>query len=65
MNILDELNNEDINIALACAHPSKFPDSIKDSIGILPEQPKGLAKMFNLEEKYVDLDNDLNLVKDI
>lgn len=64
LNILDDLKNEEINIALACAHPSKFPDSIKDSIGIFPQQPKSLAKMFNLEEKYIDLDNDLNLVKE-
>jgi len=64
LNILDELNNEEINIALACAHPSKFPDSIRDSIGILPQQPKSLTKMLNLEEKYIDLDNNLNLVKE-
>ena len=64
LNILDELDNDDINIALACAHPSKFPDSIKDSIGILPEQPPGLKNVLSSKERYVNLDNNLNLVKD-
>ena len=45
LNILSELNNDDINIALACAHPAKFPNSIKDSIDLFPEQPKKLADM--------------------
>ena len=64
LNILSELNNQDINIALACAHPSKFPDSIEKSIGILPEQPKNLKKVLDSEEKYVNLDNDLSEVKE-
>ena len=42
----------------------KFPGSIKDSIGILPEQPSGLKNILNSQEKYVNLDNNLNLVKD-
>ena len=63
LNILNELNNQDINIALACAHPSKFPDSIEKSIGILPEQPKNLKKILDSEEKYINLDNDLSMVK--
>jgi threonine synthase len=63
LNILDELNNDDINIALACAHPAKFPDSIKDSINILPDQPKKLTDLLALEEKYKNLNNDVNVVK--
>ena len=61
--LFDELNNDDINIALACAHPAKFPDSIKDSINILPDQPKKLKDLLALEEKYRDLNNDVNVVK--
>ena len=63
LNILDELDNNDINIALACAHPAKFPESINDSIGIYPEQPLKLKEMLNSEEKYINLSNDIESVK--
>ena len=63
LNILDELDNNDINIALACAHPAKFPESINDSIGIYPEQPLKLKEMLDSEEKYINLRNDIDSVK--
>ena len=55
LNILDELNNDDVNIALACAHPAKFPDAIKDSIGKYPDQPEPLKKIMDAEEKYISM----------
>ena len=64
LNILSELENDDINIALACAHPAKFPNSIKDAIDIFPQQPKKLESMMNLEEKYINIKNSARLVKD-
>ena len=64
LNILSDLDNDDINIALACAHPAKFPNSIKDSIGIYPYQPRKLESMLSSEEKYIDLKNSSELVKD-
>ena len=63
LNILDELNNDDVNIALACAHPAKFPDAIKDSIGKYPDQPEPLKKIMDAEEKYISMENDSELVK--
>ena len=63
LNILDELDNNDINIALACAHPAKFPESINNSIGIYPEQPLKLKEMLDSEEKYINLSNDIESVK--
>ena len=60
---MSELNNKDINVALACAHPAKFPNSINDSIGLFPEQPKKLADMMDSEEKYINLKNNTELVK--
>ena len=63
LNILDELDNNDINIALACAHPAKFPESINDSIGIYPEQPLKLKEILDSEEKYINLSNDIESVK--
>ena len=64
LNILSGLENDDINIALACAHPAKFPNSIKDAIDIFPQQPKKLESMMNLEEKYINIKNSARLVKD-
>ena len=63
LNILSELDNKDINVALACAHPAKFPNSINDSIGLFPKQPKKLADMMDSEEKYINLKNNTELVK--
>ena len=63
LNILDELDNNDINIAFACAHPAKFPESINDSIGIYPEQPLKLKEILDSEEKYINLSNDIESVK--
>ena len=64
LNILNEISNKDINISLACAHPSKFPKSINDSIGVLPAQPRALEEMMNIDEKFIRLKNDMDLVKD-
>ena len=53
LNILDDLNNNFNNIALACAHPAKFPESIKKSIGIYPEQPVSMQDVMSSEEKLL------------
>jgi len=63
LNIMDNLENNSINISLACAHPAKFPDSIYKSIGIYPEQPSSLKKILNDNEKFIELDNDSDSVK--
>ena len=64
LNILSEIHNDDINISLACAHPSKFPKSINDSIGLFPDQPKTLKNILNKDEKFILLENDIDLVKE-
>ncbi len=63
LHVLDTLNNENINIALACAHPAKFPISVKNSIDIYPDQPEDLMKIMYCEEKYINLDNNADLIK--
>ena len=63
LNILNDLNNEFINISLACAHPAKFPDSIKKSIGIYPDQPELLKEIMSSEERFINMDNSLDKVK--
>ena len=63
LNILDDLNNNFNNIALACAHPAKFPESIKKSIGIYPEQPVSMQDVMSSEEKFISISNNLDEVK--
>lgn len=46
-------------VALACAHPAKFPDATEKAIGIRPELPPHLAELYDWEEHFTVLDNDL------
>lgn len=50
-------------VALACAHPSKFPDAVEKATGIRPELPPRLADLYDREEKYDILPNNLEKVK--
>ncbi len=50
-------------IALATAHPAKFPDAVNQSVGQRPALPKRLDQMMEKEERFVILANDLNLVR--
>ncbi len=50
-------------IALACAHPAKFPDAVEKAVGGRPPLPAHLADLFEREEKYDVLANDLESVK--
>jgi threonine synthase len=56
-------NPETIMIALATAHPAKFPATVKEASGILPVLPKRLANLFDRVEKFRTLPNDIKLVK--
>lgn len=51
-------------IALACAHPAKFPDAVEKAIGVRPELPPHLADLFDRTELYTPLPNDLAKVQD-
>ena len=50
-------------IALATAHPAKFPDSVEKATGIRPTLPPHLADLFEREERLTALPNDLAGVK--
>jgi len=50
-------------VALATAHPSKFPVAVEASIGIRPELPEKLGDLLNRPERYVQLPNDLTVIK--
>ena len=50
-------------IALATAHPAKFPDAVKAALGHAPEVPERLAGVFDRPERMTAIDNDVEAVK--
>lgn len=50
-------------VALATAHPAKFPDAVERAIGMRPAMPKRLAAVLTLPERAPLLPNDLAAVK--
>jgi len=50
-------------VALATAHPAKFPDAVQRACGIRPELPKRLADLLQREERATPLPNDLAAVQ--
>lgn len=50
-------------VALACAHPAKFPDAVEDATGVRPALPPRLADLYEREERLTLLPNDLARVK--
>jgi threonine synthase len=50
-------------VAMATAHPAKFPDAIERAIGIRPALPPRLADLMTKSERFVILPNDLAAVE--
>ncbi len=50
-------------VTLATAHPAKFPDAIKQAIGISPPLPIHMADLMQKTERFQVLDNDIESVK--
>ncbi|MGD1876583.1 MAG: threonine synthase [Kiloniellaceae bacterium] len=51
-------------VALATAHPAKFPDAVERACGLRPELPARLADLYEREERYTPLPNDLVALQD-
>jgi len=51
-------------VALATAHPAKFPDAAFAATGVRPELPPHLADLMTRTERFTVLDNDLAQVQD-
>lgn len=49
-------------VALATAHPAKFPDAVEAATGVRPPLPAHLADLFDRPERLVALPNDLATV---
>jgi threonine synthase len=50
-------------IALATAHPAKFPDAVEAAVGQRPALPAPLADLFERSERFVTLPNDLSAIR--
>jgi threonine synthase len=50
-------------VALATAHPAKFPDAVEQATGERPALPPHLSDLFEREERLVQLPNDLATVE--
>jgi threonine synthase len=50
-------------VALATAHPAKFPDAVERATGVRPPLPGRLADLFEREERFDLLPNDVDLVR--
>ena len=50
-------------VRVATAHPAKFPDAVEQATGIRPPLPERLADLFEREERFDVLPNDLAAVR--
>jgi threonine synthase len=50
-------------VALACAHPAKFPDAVEKATGIRPPLPPHMADLYDKKEILTVLPNDLGQVQ--
>jgi threonine synthase len=54
-----DLEPETALVALACAHPAKFPEPVEQATGERPRLPERLADLLDRPERVAVLDNDL------
>jgi threonine synthase len=52
-------------IALACAHPAKFPDVVKQATGQIPTLPAHLADIYQRKEHYTVIENSYAALTDV
>ena len=58
-----EVQSEAATVALATAHPAKFPDAVERASGVRPQLPARLADLHARKENYTTLENDLATVQ--
>ncbi len=51
-------------VALGTAHPAKFPDAVTQAVGEAPALPARLADLYQREERFAPLPNDLATVRE-
>ncbi|MEM6392654.1 MAG: threonine synthase [Planctomycetota bacterium] len=50
-------------VTLATAHPAKFPDAVERAAGVRPPLPNHISDLYDREERFDVLPNDLNAVQ--
>ena len=50
-------------VTLATAHPAKFPDAVQQATGVHPALPPHLADLFERDERFTVLANDLAVIE--
>jgi threonine synthase len=50
-------------VAMATAHPAKFPDAIEQAVGWRPPLPPRLADLYDRAERFLVLPNELGAVE--
>jgi threonine synthase len=50
-------------VVASTAHPAKFPDAVREALGITPPLPAHLADLYEREERFTVLGNDLEQVE--
>ncbi len=51
-------------VALATAHPAKFPDAVEQATGIRPQLPARMSDLYNRDEHFTVLPNKLEDIRD-
>jgi threonine synthase len=59
-----QLDPEVAVVSLATAHPAKFPDAVEQATGRRPALPPALADLYQRQERFAVLPNDLAAVKE-
>jgi threonine synthase len=59
----EELDDDVIRIALSTAHPAKFPEAVKAMSGVYPELPVEFSDLFERQEHFAVLPNDVEAVR--
>jgi len=56
-------NPDSVIVSLATAHPAKFPAAVKQAIGVEPALPPELADLYQRQERFEVMPNDLAKVQ--
>lgn len=52
-----------VTVTLATAHPAKFPAAVEEASGVYPDLPSHMSDLFDREERFTVLDNDLATIQ--
>ncbi len=59
----DGVKSDAVTVALATAHPAKFPAAVEAASGVYPSLPERLSDLFEREERFDVLANDLPAIQ--